>query len=219
MGARLFMVAENKRQHWVTGMVVAIILVAAIIGLSVEYLFNGNGTGFAGKTLWDWLQLLAALAIPVVVGFGAVWFTTRQGKVADSENTDNQRETALQTYIDKMSELLLHEKLRDSAEEYEVRSIAQVRTFTILNRLDAERKASVLIFLSGAGLIKKNKSIIDMMGANLSGAYLGPIFGGFTYELGGENLRGAYLFRANLSKSYLSEANLSYANLVEVNFD
>jgi len=28
-----------------------------------------------GKTLWDWLQLLAALAIPVVVGFGAVWFT------------------------------------------------------------------------------------------------------------------------------------------------
>ena len=117
-----------------------------------------------------------------------------------------------------MSELLLHEKLRDLAEEYEIRSIAQVRTFTILNRLDAERKASVLIFLSGAGLIKKNKSIIDMMGANLSGAYLGPIFGGFTYELGGENLRGAYLFRANLSKSYLSEADLSYANLVEVNF-
>src|SRR6266566_4555928 len=64
-----------------------------------------------GKTLWDWLQLLAALAIPVVVGFGAVWFTTRQGKVSAAENKDNQHETALQAYIDKISELLLIEHL------------------------------------------------------------------------------------------------------------
>ena len=76
------------------------LLVVALIVVEVR----ANGTGFAGKTLWDWLQLLAALAIPVVVGFGAVWFTSRQGKVADAENKDNQHETALQSYIDKMSE-------------------------------------------------------------------------------------------------------------------
>jgi hypothetical protein len=65
------------------------------------------------KTLWDWLGLLAVLAIPAVVGFGAVWFTTRQSKSADAEHKDNQREAALQAYIDKMSELLLHEHLGD----------------------------------------------------------------------------------------------------------
>src|SRR5437588_10189005 len=30
------------------------------------------------KTLWDWLGLLAALAIPVVVGLGTLWFTRLQ---------------------------------------------------------------------------------------------------------------------------------------------
>src|SRR6266566_3327964 len=60
----------------------------------------------------------------------------QQGKVSDREHTDNQRETALQAYIDTMSELLLHEKLRDSAEEDEVRKIAHVRTLTILPRLN-----------------------------------------------------------------------------------
>ena len=57
-----------------------------------------------GKSLWDWLQLLGIIAIPVVVGFGVAWFTTQQGKVSEAENKDNQREAALQAYIDKMSE-------------------------------------------------------------------------------------------------------------------
>src|SRR5229473_2658239 len=112
-----------------------------------------------GKVLWDWLNLLGVLAIPAVVGLGAAWYTAQQGKVSERENTDNQRETALQQYIDKMSELLLHEKLRDSAEEDEVRKIARVRTLTILARLDADRKASVIQFLYESGLIDKDTCI------------------------------------------------------------
>src|SRR6266550_3734279 len=113
---------EEKRSWWqqikqyrLTILVVAIILVIAIALIIIGYRFDWtgfNGSNKSGKTLWDWLNLLGVLAIPVVVGFGAVWFTTRQGKVADAENKDNQRETALQVYIDKMSELLLHENLR-----------------------------------------------------------------------------------------------------------
>jgi hypothetical protein len=59
--------------------------------------------------------------------------------VSDRENTDNQRDTALQAYIDKMSELLLDKKLRESAEDDEVRLIATVRTRAVLARLDDER--------------------------------------------------------------------------------
>jgi hypothetical protein len=35
-------------------------------------------TGFGEKKLWDWLQLLSALAIPVVLGAAGFWFTAQQ---------------------------------------------------------------------------------------------------------------------------------------------
>ena len=166
------------------------------------------------KTLWDWLGLLGVLAIPVVVGFGAAWFTTQQGKVSDRENTDNQRKAALQKYIDKMAELLLDKKLRDSAEEDEVRRIARVRTLTILNglSLDAERKRSVLQFLYESGLIIKDRYIVDLRGANLRGANLRSATLHFA-ELHFAKLSGAFLNSADLSNADLSNADLSRANL------
>jgi hypothetical protein len=173
------------------------------------YKFNWDWTGFnrPSKTLWDWLQLLGVLAVPVVVGFGAVLFTIRQGKVADAEKIDNQHEAALQAYIDKMSDLLLEKKLRDSAEEDEVRKIARVRTLTILLSLDPKRKGSVLQFLHESGLIGKNNRVIYLSGANLSGANL------MEARLSVANLEGANLERAYLSRADLSHVNLSNTDL------
>lgn len=192
--------------------IVGVIVLLCMIGLIVAgYWFNWPWTGFGpetsepeqhAKTLWDWLNLLGVLAIPVVVGLGTVWFTTQQGKVSNAENKDNQREVALQAYIDKMSELLLHEELRGSAEDDEVRKIARVRTLTVLRGLDALRKASVLQFLHESGLIDKNKRIIDLSEAKLSEA-----------KLSGTNLRGADLSGADLSGADLSGANLLFTNL------
>jgi hypothetical protein len=196
----------------------AVVIVLVIFG---GYKFNWDWTGFnrPSKTLWDWLQLLGVLAVPVVVGFGAVWFTTRQGKVADAENKDNQREAALQAYIDKMSELLLKEHLGELTPEGkpkpdydEVRKLARVRTLTVLPRLDAYRKGSVLQFLYDASLIDKKVPIInlkgtDFTGANLMGADLTEA------ELRGVNLQGANLQIAILMGASLREANLKEANL------
>ena len=174
------------------------------------------GTGFIGKTLWDWLNLLGVLAVPIVVGFGAVWFTTRQGKVVDAENKDNQREAALQAYINEMSELLLHEKLRNSAEEDEVRKIARVRTLTVLRGLDPIRKGSVLQFMYKSGLIEKDKPIIHLSGSDLSNAYLNRA--NLTKaDLTKANLGGADLTIANLGGADLKDANLSGAQLSSVN--
>src|SRR5262249_16860327 len=125
------------------------------------------------KSLWDWLGLLATLAIPIVVGFGAAWFTAQQGKVSSAENTDNQRENALQTYIDKISELLLEKNLRGSNSGDEIRKVARVRTVTMLFQLDNERKKSILRFLYESGLINKNNSIIELRGVDLIKADLG----------------------------------------------
>jgi len=210
---------QQIRKHWVT-ILVAIILVAAIVLIVIEIIVNG--TGFQGKTLWDWLQLLGVLAIPVVVGFGAVWFTIRQGKVADAENKDNQREAALQAYIDKISELLLHEHLsellldkpfEESPSDTKVVIIALARTTTVLRILDQGRRGSLIRFLSQAGIltkcIKDELVGIDLSGTNLYRVKLDAI------SLEKANLQRANLREASLQGTNLMEANLRGANLWE----
>ena len=207
--------------------------IVTIVGIIGGYLFNWGWAGLSKKTLWDWLQLLF---IPIVLAVAGFWFNHRERKAAelraDNERKvaelraeaereieqrraklesyiaeDNQNEVALQEYIDKMSELLLHENLRESAEDAEVRKIARVRTLTVLPRLDAHRKRSLLQFLHEAGLVDKDKYIIDLKGADLEKAYLG-----YT-NLRGANLSKAFLANANLRGADLSGANLSYARL------
>ncbi len=168
-----------------------------------------------GKSLWDWLQLLI---IPVVLAVGALLFnytTSRNERQANEQRAqterdiafDNHREEYLQTYIDKMSELLLHEKLRDSVEGDDVRKIARARTISLLPRLDSVRKRSVLQFLYESGLIDKGKCIIDLSGADLSRVDL------YMIDLHTANLRGANLKEGLLEAANLREADLNGADL------
>lgn len=188
------------------------------------------------RTLWDWLSLLI---VPIMLAVGGFWLNNLQKerdleaekarkqreeraieRRAQTEREiaeDNQRETALQAYIDKMSDLLLDNKLRESKEEDEVRDIARIEILTVLRKLDAERKGSIIQFLEEARLINAEKPIVvlsraDLSGANLSGAYLRRVnFSGA--NLSGANLSGAFLGGANLRIANLSGANLSEANL------
>src|SRR5260370_642222 len=160
-----------------------------------------------GKTLWDWLQLLI---IPLVLAIAALLFnlaTTRtEQKIAAQRYEqdqyialDKQREDLLQIYLDRMSELLLKEKLRSSAVDAEVRNVARVRTSTILFQLDARRIGYVFAFLRESGLMstKPNDSIVSLSQTNLSKI----------------NLSQATLYKADLSGADLSRAGLSYADL------
>jgi uncharacterized protein YjbI with pentapeptide repeats len=245
MTSRLHSWWQRIKQNRVTIGIVGIVLLVVIALIIVGYQFDWTGfKGYnkistavdttssppkitiikepqSGKTLWDWLQLLGVLAIPAAVGLGTLWFTTKQGQVSSAENKDNQREAALEAYIDKISELLLSHHLRGFTENEEARKIARVRTLTVLQRLDGERKGSVLQFLQESGLISKDKRIVDLTGANLNGADLelanlsqadlrGDLGGA---SLSGANMYGADLVEANLSGVNLSGANLSGANL------
>ena len=167
-------------------------------------------TGFSTKTGWDWLQLLI---IPIILAIGGFWLNqvqkrreeriTQEQKEAEQEvATDNQRESLLHTYIDKMSELLVEKQLRDTEEDDERREIARIRTLTVLSRLDGSRKRIVLQFLHEAGLIDKDKHVIDLHGANLRKAKLSEA------KLNGADLRGVDLSKANLRGVDLSKANL-----------
>lgn len=191
--------------------VLLVLLVLIVFG----YLFNWPWTGFHGKTLYDWLQLLIIPAVLAVGGYLFNYTTSRNEQKATQLHDqterdvalDNQREAALQAYIDSMSELLLHENLRQSAEDGEVRKIARVRTLTVLPRLDGVRQASVLQFLRESRLIDIDMNIIDLEGANLSKANL------YRADLHEANLSRSNLGGVDLSEAYLYRADLRFANL------
>lgn len=183
--------------------------------------------GFKDKTLWDYLQLVA---IPVIIGIGTLWFTYQQSlaTAAASEEQyqtnlniaqDQQQETALQTYLDRMSDLLFTEHLATSRPGDEVRQVARARTLTLLPQLNITRKEEVIRFLTEANLIQSNgkvSAIINLNGADLTDAYLSAadLHGA---DLSGADLSGAYLHGANLHDADLSVANLTDANLTDAN--
>ena len=187
-------------------------------------------TGFGDKTFWDWLQLLSALAIPVVLAASGFWFTVQQdqrqqliedqraqqAQKIESQRANAERELAeqraqdeaLQAYLDQMGSLLLgEEKLRASEEGSEVRTLARARTLTVLERLDPSRKSAVAQFLVEAGLVQRVEErapLIELRGANLR-----------KVDLSNANLREANLREANLSGADLSGADLSGADLTD----
>jgi uncharacterized protein YjbI with pentapeptide repeats len=220
---------QTVRKLLVTvGIIVACLLgIALIVGIIGGYLFHWGWTGITNKTLWDWLNLLGVLAIPVVVGFGAVWFTVRHNHDielarAQHENDqritlDNQRETVLQTYLDKISDLILHENLQNAGHGDKVRYIARARTLTALSNLDPNRKRSIILFLYESVLIERDDEKIDLGWADLREVNLSQlILTDISFEgayLQGSNLSGADLSQSNLEGAEFQGANLSGANL------
>lgn len=216
----------TKPQNWITigGLIVLGLVIFTIID---AHYFNWNYSGFGPRTFWDWLDLLI---VPVVLGVLGFLYnrTERQTereqaeKRAETEREialDDQREAALQGYLDRMAELLLAEKgLRNSQPEDEIRSVGRARTLAVLRRLDGARKGNVLRFLSESGLISKNTPFVrldeaDLTGADLTGAILDETHLGGTY-LKGADLRGADLADADLFGADLSGADLSDTNLM-----
>src|SRR5450755_4203797 len=111
--------------------VVSIFVVGLIALIILGIHFQWDWTGFGpemnepkqhAKSLWDWLQLLI---IPAVLAVGGYVFnltvsrneqksTQLRDRTERQIALDSQQEAALQAYIDKMSELLLEKKLRES---------------------------------------------------------------------------------------------------------
>ncbi len=221
---------EIYRPPWQKHPLIIVVSIFVLVGIAViiaGYRFNW---GFSTKTLWDWLQLLI---IPIVLAIGGYLFNHSTSKSEQAVALANQHEVALQTYIDKMSELLLENKLRDSKPEDEVRKIARSRTLTVLHSLDQIRKRSVLQFLYESDLINKdmggcivsldganlkgiNLSSITLCGADLSGANLDGIYS-YGGDFGKAGLIRASLWKATLKGSNLNRADLHGATLYEVN--
>jgi uncharacterized protein YjbI with pentapeptide repeats len=214
---------------------ISVALILILIGYRVQW------TGFGAvpirrtdgpeiqpmKLLWDWLQLMSALAVPVVIAVAGFWFTTNQNaqqdklenkRIAEAQKLADQRaqvdreieeqraqDEALQAYLDQMSQLLLDKKLLRSEESSPVRTLAQARTTTIISRLDAEDNVSVTRFLTDSGLTGARR-------ANLEQPSTVSLLR--QTALRDADLAGAFLPDADLTEANLPDADLSNASLV-----
>ncbi len=144
-----------------------LVLAGIVVGLLVfDKIAKTEWINATNKGAWDVLEVLL---VPVAVGWATVFFTWEQDKrqrkadeaqeqiALDAEERRAQDE-ALQAYLDKMSELLIDQKLHDKRNEYDAaRVTARARTLAVLRRLDAGRKRTVLLFLREARLINRNE--------------------------------------------------------------
>ncbi|MHA2403559.1 MAG: pentapeptide repeat-containing protein, partial [Candidatus Kariarchaeaceae archaeon] len=148
---------------------------------------GGNKEFRYAKTLWDWLGLLV---IPAILVLGAWGFDqlarSREQRIA----TDQQKEDALQKYLDKMAELLLDKELLLKKPNDPVVDIAQVRTVTTLKILDKERRSILFQFLRDSNLAD-----FILVNASLAGIDLSNI------DLSSINLTEADLRNVNLERS------------------
>lgn len=165
-----------------------------------------NNTGFETKTLWDWMELLI---VPSVLAGGAFFLNRSERNTEREIANERQQDLALQTYIDRMSELLLKEKLR-TTRKTEVHNVARTRTLSIMRLLDTKRNNIVVQFLREAELITDNKSIF--IEASMQEMNLGYLNLHFT------KIQGAQLGNADLHGVQLEDADLQDANLFHVNF-
>jgi uncharacterized protein YjbI with pentapeptide repeats len=208
------------------GIVVALTVVIVLLAIGGASL---GWTGFGDKTLWDWLQLLSALAIPVVLAAAGLWFTAQQDQrqvAIEDQRAEAERELAeqraqdeaLQAYLNQMSTLMLERKLLEAKPGDPVHTLAQARTSTVILRLDAQRNESVARFLTDSGLAVSSEASPRLLGeialsdATLSGAHL-PNADLSNADLSGADLSGAFLRYAHLRYADLSNANLRGAEV------
>lgn len=177
-----------------------------------------NATGFRGKTLWDWLGLLF---VPLVLAVGVIWFQANSAnslresseRLAETQRLieyERAQENAFQSYIDRMTELVLEQGLMSSQEGDELRAIARGRTLTALRQMDGTRKGQVLQFLYSVGLVNSDP-IVSLEGADFTCASLQDV------DLSGSNLSGVNFRYADLSGSDLEMVDMSEAALRGVN--
>jgi hypothetical protein len=195
--------------------IVAVFLIWAIFIFGLRQAFTGNWAPWTGfgwlrnpetqqiignpKTLWDWLNLLV---VPLVIAYGVTRIneTTRAAERASALSTS--LDSILNEFMDDLSRLLLDHKLRETLQGSEARTVARGQTLVALDRLDGKRRGQLLRFVHELDLLRGDKPILDLNGANLKEAELQGV------DLQGANLQGADLQGANLQGTNLEAATL-----------
>lgn len=212
--------------------IILILMALIIVGYSATWTGFGDRTLANGdilqpsKTLWDWMELIL---IPIILFLVAFYFnetnrrsdqsrTELQLKVENDRSNNAEQHQILQTYLDRMQDLILDKGLLESDETMPISRFARTLTLTTLSRLNPNRKSTILTFLDEMKLIQryKGKLIISLSGADLE--CVGFPYGIFRVNLHGADLSGADLQEAKLDYPNFRNANLAMAVLERGSF-
>jgi len=189
------------------GPVSLIVFLVLVMGLtlSVLVLTDHVETGFTGKTVWNWLEVVGVPVTVVIIAGGFALVAQRAGQLAEQDSMrdiERSRDATLRDYLDRMSDLILNHHLQKSLEDSPVRAVALARTFGALRGLNGPRKGILLQFLNESRLISVGNPVVSLTLADLSST-----------NLSRANLEGADLSGANLRDADFYDANLRGANL------
>jgi hypothetical protein len=191
---------QSKDKFTFAVVILLVLLLVGIVSANIfGYLYGYSWVGVVNyktgeiKTLWDWMELLL---IPFVLAIGAFLFNksekTHERKIAEQQRENErvlaskqakseeeiaenrQQQIAIESYFDKMTDLLLDKGLRISEEKDEVRTIARTITLTLLRGLNGNRRGQVVQFLYEAGLIVGDTPIVNLSHADLREIDLRP---------------------------------------------
>jgi hypothetical protein len=179
------------------GVIVTVILA---VGVVLALLLTGDA-----KAVSDNAPLIAA-----VIALGGV-FTAQMVSIALEDR--RAHEAALQNYFEQVGKLLIEQPLRRASPNDNLSTVVRAQTLAVLENLDPDRKRILLLFLYESRLIDKEKQVVTLVRANLSGANLQGV------DLRGANLVGANLQEANLRRANLQRAKLRGANLRGANLE
>jgi uncharacterized protein YjbI with pentapeptide repeats len=186
-------------------------------------------------TFW---QVVGTLLIPLggglLIAWGGFKFSQKQRERDEVLENQQAQDTAIQSYIDQMSDLLVDRHLRSLPTGSDIHKLAEARTLEVLLGLDGERKRRPLKLVYGLGLInnrlhtaqrdgapldvenpslnnpdsgERDGALLDLENLSLDHADLTEL------SLRDACLRFADLRGADLQGSDLRGANLSYADL------
>lgn len=112
--------------------------------------------GISDKMLWGWLNLIAILLVPLMIGVFTISVSMQQNGLSQKQHDsdqkiavdnrqhdlqiadDQQKEDILVNYQKEISDLLLNFKLGSSIKGDPVRMVARTKTLTALRQLNSE---------------------------------------------------------------------------------
>lgn len=239
------------------GVLVTALIVVIVLGYWFNWAWVGVNGGYSkitttplginteyspGKTLWDWLGLLGVIAIPVVVGLGAAWFTSRQTQASEANraqqakeselNREKRHKTDLQIASDDRKEKdrtdrwIAKDAQREAALQAYIDKLSDLLLKEHLGGLTPDGKpepgysevrkiarAQTLVLLPHLDETRKRSVLLFLQESQLTTIVDLSRAQLHRAALHDLDLHGAKLSRANLSEADLSRANLSGADL------
>jgi uncharacterized protein YjbI with pentapeptide repeats len=205
----------NLRSPAVLAAIGVVVTIVLAVGVVLALLRTGDANAVS-----DNAPLIAAVIALGGVGTAQmVSIALEDRRTQEARDLEERRaqEDSLQDYFKHMGDLLTEHELMgteqaDDPVDDPVRVLARAQTLTLLERLGSKRdramrnKRVLVLFLYSMGLINKDNTIVQLVGANLSASDLSST------NLNDANFRDANLVGANFDGAYLVGAYLAGAN-------